>query len=197
MHDSLTNKETISVVGCEIRDAREGGSEICINHLTKIESSLKKFSTLAAGTTRAKNILINDLASLATDQLVTVMVKAIVIDAPETVTNRGHQLTKQDCIIGDSSGNGRVVLWEQDVGKMEETKSYKLVSVEVKSFKGNSYFSFTSESEIIPINDIGETTEIIEEDLKECGIVKTEFNGEIDIVTYADEYQSCINCNSK
>ena len=141
----------------------------------------KIFSSLAAGTSGAKNILINDLASLATDQLITVVVKANVIN----------------CIIGDSSGNGRVVLWEQDVGKMEETKSYKLVSVKGKSFKGNNYLSLTSKSEIIPIDDIGDTAEIIKDNLKECRIVKKKVNDEIDLITYADQYESCVKCSSE
>ena len=56
-----------------------------------------------------------------------VMVKVNVVNAPETVTN--HELYKQDCVVANSSGNCRVVLWEQDVCKMEEKTSYKLVAV--------------------------------------------------------------------
>lgn len=38
---------------------------------------------------------------------------------------------KQDCVVGDSSACGRVVLWEQDVGKLNEGESYKLVGASV------------------------------------------------------------------
>ena len=58
------------------------------------------------------------------------MVKVNVVNAPETVTNHdGKELYKQDCVVANSSGNCRVVLWEQDVRKMEEKTSYKLVAV--------------------------------------------------------------------
>ena len=80
---------------------------------------------------------------------------------------------------------------------MKETKSYKLLSVRVKCFEHTNYLSLTPESEIIPIEDIGTTAEIIEDDLKEHGIVKMEVEGEIDTITYIDQYESCVQCNSK
>ena len=53
----------------------------------------------------------NDISSLAVNQLVTVIVKANIVDASESLRNRdGNPLMKQDCIVADSSGNGRVVL---------------------------------------------------------------------------------------
>ena len=52
----------------------------------------------------------NDVSSLATNQLVTVVVKTNIVDAPESVKNRWKSVNKQDCIVANSSGNGRVVL---------------------------------------------------------------------------------------
>ena len=37
-------------------------------------------------------------------------------------------------MVGDSSACGRVVLWEQDVGRLTEGESYKLVGDSVRSF---------------------------------------------------------------
>lgn len=48
-------------------------------------------------------------------------------------------------------------------------------------------------SEVLPILQ----AEIIEDDLKEHGIVKMEVEGEIDTITYIDQYESCVQCNSK
>lgn len=128
------------------------------------------------------------------DQFVTVMVKANVV---ETVTNRdGKQLSKQDCIVGDSFGNCRVVLWEQDVGKMMETQSYKLACVRLKSFAGANYLYLTSESEITHVDDICKTAEMID-DLMEHGIVKNEVESETDVATYSDQHKSCVKCNCK
>lgn len=198
MHDSLTKKQPISLVDCEVMEARGGSSEVRINNYTKIESSPKKFPSLAVGSTKPDEVLLEDVDSLTVDQLVTVMVKANVVDAPETVTNRdGKELQKQDCIVADSSGNCRVVLWEQGVGKIEEKRSYKLVAVKVRSYKGANYLSLTSESEITAVEDIGDTAEMMEEDLTEKGIVKKEIDVEIDAVTYSDIYDSCVKCSAK
>ena len=63
--------------------------------------------------------------------------------------------------------------------------------------RGANYLSLTSESEIIAVEDIGETTEMMEEDLTERGIVKKEVEGEIDAVIYSDNYESCVRCSVK
>ena len=137
MADSNDNHDSFSASAQEQREKRLQRRE---RDRARRASSPKKFDTLAATTSLAKNVSMNDIASLATNQLVTVMVKATIVNAPETVKNRdGNELTKQDCIIADSAGTAKVVLWEQDVGKMKETKSYKLLSVRVKCFKHTNW----------------------------------------------------------
>ena len=64
-----------------------------------------------------------DLCSLTT-QKVTVTVRVKAITPPETVKIR-KELKKQDCVVGNSTGCGRIVLWENDVKHLKE-KSYKL-----------------------------------------------------------------------
>ena len=84
----------------------------------------------------------------------------------------GTQLNKQDCIVGDSSGCGRLVLWEEDVGKLDEDKCYKLIGAKVRTYKGVNYLSLGQESQIECIDDIGVTAEIDSDDLQERGIIK-------------------------
>ena len=48
---------------------------------------------------------VNDISTLATGELVTVNVKAKIVDAPEKVQSKeGEDLMKQECVIGDESG---------------------------------------------------------------------------------------------
>ena len=89
----------------------------------------------------------------------------------------GKSLTKQVCVVGDKSGCGRVVLWEKNVGTIVEGTSYNLIAVRVRSFKGVNY---TPESEIVRINDIGGTAEVVEDDLEDCGIINKTIEGKID-----------------
>ena len=115
----------------------------------------------------------NDVPSLAANQLVTVTIKAKTVDTPEKVKNKqGKELNKQDCIVGDASSCGRLVLWEEDVGKIAEDKSYKIIEAKVNTYKGANYLSFAPESQIELIDDIGVIAEIDSDDLQERGIVK-------------------------
>ena len=47
--------------------------------------------------------------------------------------------------------------------------SYKITAARVRSFKGTNYLTIALESQIIPIDDIGETADVVHEDL---GVVK-------------------------
>ena len=198
LYESLSKKSPISVVNCEVRDAREGGQEILVSNTCKIQASPKKFDVTTLKHQEPTMIQMNDVPSLAATQLVTVTIKAKTVDTPERIKNKqGKELSKQDCIVGDSSGCGRLVLWEQDVGKIAEDKSYKIIGAKVNTYKGVNYLSLAPESQIELIDDIGVTVEIDSDDLQERGIVKKVVLGQIDGVLNADQYEACMKCNSK
>ena len=44
MNDSLTKKEAISIVDCQVGRGRSGGSEIVLGQLTKVQPLPKKFN---------------------------------------------------------------------------------------------------------------------------------------------------------
>ena len=46
----------------------------------------------------------------------------------------GKELQKQGVVIGDETGSCRLVLWEEDVGSLEEGKSYHLLDVVVRMY---------------------------------------------------------------
>ena len=105
----------------------------------------------------------------------------------------GTLLKKQDCVVGDSEGCGRVVVWEKDVGSIVEGGSYQLVGVAVRSFRGVNYLSVGADSEVVCVDDIGETAAINDSDLTEQGITRKVIKGEIDGVHYSEEYEACIS----
>ena len=127
MNDSLTKKEAISVVGCQVRCGRSGGSEVILRQLTKVQPSPKKFDKAGLVSREAPvAVEMDDLCSLTANQQVTVTVKVKTADAPEEVKNReGKELEKQDCVVRDSSACRRVALWGRDVGGMVEGQSYR------------------------------------------------------------------------
>ena len=129
----------------------------------------------------------NDLCSLTANQQVTVTVKVKMADALEKVKNReGKELEKQDCVVGDSSACGQVVLWGRDVGCMVEGQSYRLVGVSIHSFRGVNVVSVGGDCKIEDVDDIGEMVEVQKGELQETGVVKKVVEGEIDGVVYCD-----------
>ena len=200
MNDSLSKKGSISLVGCQVRAARGGGSEIVLNSDSKVELSPKKFDggVLVVHKDAADAIQMNDLSSLSVGQHVTVTVKVKTVEPVEKVKNRdGKELSKQDCVVGDSSACGRVVLWEQDVGRLEEGESYKLTSVSVRSYRGVSFLSVGGDCTIEGVSDIGEIAELHEDDLEDCRVVRKVVDGEIGGVLYSEEYAGCLGCSAK
>ena len=76
MNDSLTKKEAISVVGCQVRYGCSGGSEIILRQLTKVQPSPKKFDKAGLASREAPVAMeMNDLCSLTANQQVTMTVK--------------------------------------------------------------------------------------------------------------------------
>ena len=57
------------------------------------------------------------------------------------MSSKKTELRKQDCVVGDVLGSGRVVLWEEDVGKLAEGKSYRLQRATVSMFDSMKYLS--------------------------------------------------------
>ena len=66
---------------------------------------------------------------------------------------------KQEVIVGDSSGICIVTLWESYIGALQQDKSYSLKNFAVREFANRKYLSIVKEeSEIVPIEDIGEVS---------------------------------------
>ena len=86
-----------------------------------------------------------DVGTLATGQQVTVLVKIITVGSAVVVKS---ELQKQECVVGDVSGCCRIVLWNDDIGKLLKEKSYELSYVIVKQWDGVKYLSVSKGSEI-------------------------------------------------
>jgi hypothetical protein len=149
MSDCFEKKEPVCLSNCQIRSGARGGSEVLLNKLTQVAVSPKKFDTNAAVLFRKESASVG-MNSLVMDADVNVTVKVKSVDPVKEVKNRdGKVLKKQDCVVGDVDGCGRLVLWESDVGKVTEGGSYKLVRVTVKSFRDVNYLSVGQYCEIL------------------------------------------------
>ena len=81
----------------------------------------------------------------------------VSVGGPESIQSKdGRKLKKQDCMIGDTSGCVKLVLWEQDVGALVEGDSYRIVRVGVRCFSGVKFLSMGKDREIVRVGDIGD-----------------------------------------
>ena len=115
------------------------------------------------------------------------IIKVKSVSTPEKVTNRDGKEFQQDCIVGDISGCGKVVLWETEVGSLTEGNCYKLAGV----------------SEIIWRNlSVGKNCKIAEvDDIRQVAYMEVQESGkivgEINAVMYSEEYDGCFICKAK
>ncbi len=78
-------------------------------------------------------VTIEEVMNLAINQCATVVGKVVRVDAAMEVNSKESKvLMKQDCILSDSNGSCRVVLWQGDIGKLKEGQCYRMCRVSVK-----------------------------------------------------------------
>ena len=76
----------------------------------------------------------------------------------------GKVYEKQDCVVGDSTTCGCVVLWEGDLGHFKEGNTW--VGATVQDFRGVNILTVGGECKTEPVEDIGEVVEVEEGDLQ-------------------------------
>lgn len=156
LHTSLNDNSSVILGNCNI-ECKTGQETIFLNEKSVVQRSPKKFEV-------STNILSQhtELCDLNQGNTIKTKVKVLRVSAPETIESKQKAQTfqKQDCVVSDSSGCCRLVLWESHVGKFEVGKCYKLIGVLVRCFNDINYLSVSANSEIEKIDDIGEVVEV-------------------------------------
>ena len=115
-----------------------------------------------------------------------------VIDIREA-KNVGKNLTKQEVIIADKTGNTILTLWESDIDTLKIAESYHVTKLNVRIFCGSYTLSFPKiGASITNIDDIGEVMET-QEDPSEPFMDGVSIVGVKDVVTF----KTCISCSAK
>ena len=86
------------------------------------------------------------------------------------------------------------VLWQDDTGKLDIDKCYKLEDVVVGMYQYVKYLSVSHGALISPIDDIGETATSGDLIPNAENLV---LEGEIAAVVSCDEYRGCLSCKTK
>ena len=127
--------------------------EVLLKSFSKIEQSNAEVDIKDITTIGADVICLKQLQDKEDCDRVIVRVKVVKVREEETV---GDGKRKQDVEVADESDIGNVVLWEGDVGKLEDSVSYQLNRFKVRSFKGKNFLSMPPcGGSIQMIEDIG------------------------------------------
>ena len=204
-------KSTVALVNCLVKKSRfvqntssevqeSPQYEVFLTNRTKvIASPSKKFrvttSDLDANSTNnvPSTISVEELQLVALNNRITLSAKVLIVGDAETVTTKDERtLHKQECVIGDDSGTCRIVLWEQDIGRLSLHNTYHMENLTTRMFDGKKYVSVSANTTIAQVDDI-QTVAV--PDLNDVGVKR--FVGEIAGVMTMNEYFGCIACNGK
>lgn len=106
----------------------------------------------AISTPKKDIIKLATLDDISVGQQVDVIIKATTIAPSEpVVSNAGKQLTKQECIISDSTGSARLVLWEKDIGKLDIQSCYKINALGYECIKMPSIYLFPTVQRLVQL----------------------------------------------
>ena len=132
LETSQMEGSTVAIVNCRIKPGKfDSALEVTASHHTEVATSPKKFKLDLSLQGSMKPVPLDELQSLSANQHVCVTGKVTRIGDTTEVTskNKGKPLLKQDCSLKDSKGSIRIVLWENDIGKLQDDTSYKLDNV--------------------------------------------------------------------
>ena len=156
------NGETVGFMNCQIKKSRyDEGYDLVVSKRSSIIASPKKYTLsddvcqkVSSACELPKLSGIKDVAAHTGNKL-SINGKVISVKV-QNVKSKDRVLQMQECVVCDSSGSCRLVLWEELVGKVDCNKCYCISNVAVKAYGGKKYFSSIEMSKIIEVDDIGE-----------------------------------------
>ena len=133
----------MELLDCEVkRDSKSNELEIFVTPSTKVNTSPKKFDMKRIREMTNPDIKLKDINSRNTNDKVCVDAKVLSVSQPAKVSGN---YTKQDITLADSDGVAKMVLWQNDIGKLTEGKTYHFTNVGIRSYQGTKYLSMPKE----------------------------------------------------
>ena len=132
MDKSLTEKSPVTIVNCQEQKKTQYISangpdtlEILASKKSKVQSSPHKnfdlpenLEALDPDCQPSVGIKLSEIDDIAVGQHVCITGKVTKLDTPVPIQNRfGKVIRKQESVIADVTGQVRVVLWENEIGK--------------------------------------------------------------------------------
>ena len=198
MEKSKEEQSPIALRNCSIqRSKRTLDLEVIANDGTEVAASPKKYkidkSIFLSSIPSVKLYSLAEACKLAPRAVISDMAKVTAVNPPEKLVKKDRKthVTKQDCLISDSTGTCRIVFWADRTGALKESESYHLHNVVLRQYNNKKYISVLEhDSELVPIPDFGKVDQrLIEEE--------TIIEGQVASIVGLEQYPSCLECHSK
>ncbi len=198
------SKSAVALANCEVKNSRIGPQEleVLVTKNTDLLKSEKVFDISEGSIKKSapgKEIVLSELKDTPPFQRVTLVAKAIRVEEIGEVPG-GKK--KQDIVIGDGTGTARFTVWESEIGKVEEGKTYQLSRMMVREFRGRKFLSTSKEkSDIKLTSDIGEVAEESDDESSTSDAARPTQRRVRDVrvvgVMHLDRYRGCLKCKTK
>ena len=154
---------------------------------TVITKSLKNYNIEQLDDT--KTTALNELSDIPEYSKINCESKVFQVD-DATSTSTGKKL--QNVVVGDGHGVAKMSLWEDDVGKVTTSKSYRFEKVVVKEYRGQTQLSTATNSVIMSIDDL-------DVEMTECLTLLPSViqNAKVIGVLAFEKYSKCMKCSAK
>ena len=154
-----TKKIPVQLINIKVKTSRYGdGYEAMLKNSSEIRESPRTDIDVTAilaenpGSTGAREIVLAEISELELYTKVTVAaVKAVEVKEIEQLKEK----VKQDIVVGDRSGTAKLTLWEDNVGEIQQGRSYALKDFVVRQYQTIKYLSKGEGSQLVMVGDIG------------------------------------------
>ena len=103
---------------------------------------------------------------------------------------------KREVLVADSTGTGRVILWEEHVDDVDEQRSYLLKNFVIREYMSVKYLEMGKDvGEIEEIADIGEVD--TKSDMLKEEVLQVWKNAVVIAVPKLDVYKACLVCKAR
>ena len=189
------HQESVEIKNCQVKPNRENtGPELFIGKKAKLEKSSKLFDVgkVPVGSKDSEDVCLGDIKELDEYLRVTVAAKVLSVAEAEEI---GRYRKKQDVTIADTTGVCRLTVWEENIGTLVESKSYRLTGVMVRRYNRSTYLTTAktgSQIEEVDDVDIGENMQACLDSCKQHQPTVTIIG-----VETLQSFNGCLKCGSR
>ena len=153
IHKYYKEKESVTISNCEIRPSKLDNDEleVIVRSTSSIQMSPSKFNVPSDISVASQSVTISEIKDLPLFKSISVTAKAIQVHQPEQIFNGK---VKQDIQLADYTGAVNLVLWEEDVGMLEQGTSYHISGLQVRTFNNERYLSLPKSSKCEITDDL-------------------------------------------